>query len=104
VQHNGSEAAIRVYTRSGTLTAMSTTSAAYNWRELSVPWIWVRLTYQAADTWRKEISPDGISWTTVGISDMSKTMTPTHVGACWSPDTATTPGSVATYGPIVKLA
>jgi len=103
IQHNGTEASIRTYTRYGTLTAMSSVSALYALYAQAFPWVWLRLTYQASNTFRKEVSPDGISWDTFGISDVSKTMTPTHVGVCWSKDNSSGTG-IASFGNIIKQA
>lgn len=44
----------------------------------------MRLTYQAANTFRLELSPDGVTWSTCGIADSSRTLTPTHGGIGWS--------------------
>jgi hypothetical protein len=103
LQNHATEAQTRVYTRHGTLTAMTSASAQHNQMGNELPWLWLRLTYQASNTFRKEISPDGISWTTVGVADVSKTMTPTHVGVCWSVE-GNTGESIATFGPILKVA
>jgi hypothetical protein len=103
IQQHSNEGNTRVYTRHGTLTAMGTVSTLFTYRASPLPWLWLRLTYQAANTFRKELSPDGISWTTVGIADVTKTMTPTHVGVCWSVDNTAADG-IATFGPIIKLA
>jgi hypothetical protein len=101
MQQHSNEGHTRVYTRHGTLTAMGSVSTVHNHRSALVPWLWLRLTYQASNTFRKELSPDGISWHTT--ADESKTMTPTHVGVCWSTDNNSGDG-IATFGPIVKLA
>jgi hypothetical protein len=103
IQQHSNEGHARVYTRHGTLTAMGTVSAVFNQQSNQVPWLWLRLTYQASNTFRKEISPDGISWSTVGIADVSKTMTPTHVGLCWTVENSAGDG-IATFGPLLKLA
>lgn len=46
--------------------------------------LFMRLTWVSANTWRAEVSPDGISWMpfnfTNGLADSSHTMTPTHMG------------------------
>lgn len=41
--------------------------------------IYMRLSWTAANTWKFEVSPDGISWITVQTG-WSQTMTPTHYG------------------------
>lgn len=103
LQKHSNEAHDRIYTRSGTLTLMNTVSTVINQLSNSIPWTWLRLTYQAANTFRKEVSPDGVSWSQLGISDMSKTMTPTHMGICWTKDNSSGDG-LATFGPIIKVA
>lgn len=48
-----------------------------------VGWLHMKLTYQAANTFRCELSPDGISWY-APFSDASRTLTPTTVGLGWT--------------------
>lgn len=103
LQKHNTENHTRTYTRHGTLTSMSTVSTQHNIRVEHMPWMWMRLTYQASNTFRKELSPDGISWTTAGISDVSKTMTPTHFGVCWSVE-GQSGEAINTFGPILKVA
>ena len=103
MQQHSSEDNCRLYTRHGTLTLMNSTSAQTNTRGGNLPWLWLKLTYQAANTFRKEVSPDGISWDNVGVSDVSKTMTPSHFGICWSVDNQSGT-AIATFGPILKVA
>jgi hypothetical protein len=103
LQKHSNEAHTRTYTRHGTLTAMTSISTLHNIVPTPLPWFWLRLTYQATDTFRKELSPDGISWVTAGISDVSKTMTPTHVGVCWTVN-GNSGDSIGTFGPILKVA
>lgn len=95
------ENTIRLYTRAGTLTAFTTVSTVRNLKPASP--VWVRLTYVAANTWGKQVSVDGLTWSTMGIADLSSTMTPTHVGLAWSTDGSATEGA-ASFGPILKLA
>lgn len=40
---------------------------------------WIRLSLIAANTWRQDVSPNGVQWIPSATS-VSKTMTPTHVG------------------------
>lgn len=95
------EGTCRVYTRAGTLTNFATLSTLRAMKPMSH--LWMRLTYQAANTWRKQVSIDGVSWSTLGIADASSTLTPTHVGVVWSVDGGATEGA-ASFGPILKLA
>jgi hypothetical protein len=44
------------------------------------PALHMRLVWQAANTWRIMLSPDGISWSQVGLADLSKVMIPTQMG------------------------
>lgn len=90
--------------RHGTLTNMNTAPWVSD-DEMASPQLflgYVRLKYQAANTFRLWFSPDGVSWTTLGESDISKTMTPTHVGlfvhATESDET------IVTFGPLRKVA
>lgn len=48
---------------------------------------YMRLKYEAADTWGLYISIDGVTWLTVQ-TNYAKTLTPTHIGICavhWGP-------------------
>jgi hypothetical protein len=40
----------------------------------------MRFTWQAANTWRSEWSPDGISWESQATGDLAATLAPTHMG------------------------
>ncbi len=102
LQHNVNEDFWRTYLRHGTLTAMSTVSTQRNVPH-GLGTFWLRLTYQAANSFRKEYSADGFTWSTLGISDESKTMTPTHFGVGWTMDGDSNDGLVS-FGPIQKLA
>lgn len=89
----------------GTLTAFTTNSwsvvqTAHGFLSHGV---YARLTYTAANTFTVSYSPDGSSWTSFGQADLSKTMTPTHVGVMWS-KFAGAAEAVASFGPICKLA
>ncbi len=46
----------------------------------SATWVYLRLTWVSANTWRLETSPDAVSWTAFDNTDKSDTMTPTHYG------------------------
>lgn len=92
---------ITLYTRAGTLTAFTTLSTSRAVKPMGH--IWVRLTYVSANTWGKQVSADGLTWSTMGIADMASTLTPTHVGVTWSTDGSATEGA-ASFGPILKLA
>lgn len=61
----------------GTITSMS--SATNVFQNVS-PQIYTRLVWVSANTWRQQLSVDGVSWTTFGVTDTSSTMTPTHMG------------------------
>lgn len=63
---------------SGTLTNMVSSGGVG--LGLLGPNMFTRLTWQAANTWRMELSPDGISWTPLAAADKSFTLTPTHMG------------------------
>lgn len=43
-------------------------------------WVFLRLKYVAANTWRAYMSPDGVSWVETTAADISYTMTPTEFG------------------------
>jgi hypothetical protein len=65
----------------GTLTNVSTGIGANAGNfETVMGWMFIRLTYVSANTWRAEFSPDGVSWAGMGFSDGGPTMTPTHIG------------------------
>jgi len=51
---------------------------------ISLGEIHLRLTYVSANTFRFEISPDGVSWWDVGMSDSARTITPSSVGLGWT--------------------
>lgn len=90
--------------RHGTLTAASSAPEA---SQTNVPswtfdWFWLRITYQAANTFRFEQSIDGATWQAF-VSDVSKTMTPTHVGLAWS-NQGQSGTPMFTFGPLLKMA
>ncbi len=100
-------AAIFIFVGShGTLTDGTDTTPGAVTSEIPVqnfPWVWMKLTYAAANSWQISVSPDGLSFTTMGESTFEKIMTPTHVGPMWHNDTAIG-DAIATYGPLRKLA
>lgn len=97
-----------LFVRTGTLTAMTTlgTAATFAWADDLVHGpLYLRLTYQAANTWRPAWSIDGFSWLSLNESDVTFTLTPTHFGVCWSAWGATTDNfRQVSFGPISKLA
>ena len=60
-------------------------SALGSSRNYLPPWIFLyqRLTWVSANTFKHEVSHDGISWISTN-GNQSKTMTPTHYGFAWS--------------------
>lgn len=64
--------------------------------------IYAKLVYVATNSWRVWYSTDGVSWMTPFVA-VSFTLAPTHVGIGWM-TTVATPGAVATYGPLCKVA
>lgn len=78
-QHNVPD----ITARRGTLTAASTTTLFGLPTAGAWDWIWLRLTYEAADTFGMQISVDGENWIST-IADTPFTMTPTHFGLGWS--------------------
>jgi len=92
----------------GTLTAG--TSAPWVANDSMAGWAWpqifIRLEYDAANTFILAFSPDGITFEDFGEASISKTMTPTHLGVAWQMS-ATHAGdniAIATFGPIDKIA
>jgi hypothetical protein len=47
---------------------------------MMIPWLYMRLTWSAANTFLAEWSPDGVTWSDFGLGNQSHTMTPTHMG------------------------
>lgn len=66
-------------TRSGTLANVVTDHGSQSW-EHPGSILHCRLTATAANTWKSEWSPDGVSWITYPTGTFSSTMTPTHCG------------------------
>jgi hypothetical protein len=58
--------------------------------------IYMRLTWVSSNTWRMEVSPDGVSWTAFALADQSHTLTPTHYGLYVSSYGGTVP-KIATF-------
>jgi hypothetical protein len=58
--------------------------------------IYMRLTWVSSNTWRMEVSPDGVSWTAFALADQSRTLTPTHYGLYVSSYGGTVP-KIATF-------
>jgi hypothetical protein len=95
---------LRMGIRHGTITAVNAaTLTTVGFLGSTLPWLWVRLTYQADNEWAFDASPDGITWSPFGVADVSKTMTPTHWGLVWSSEAAAG-DSIVTFGPLLKLA
>lgn len=65
--------------------------------------LYLKLGYSAANTFQHFLSPDGVSFSRFGASDISKTMTPTHVGVCVSKFGGAADG-IASFGPLGKVA
>lgn len=70
--------------RAGTVTNISATSSETFGLNHLGPQVHLRLTWRAINLFRAEISSDGVSWTTVDLSDVFTTFTPTHAGLTWS--------------------
>jgi hypothetical protein len=64
---------------------------------------YLKLGYSASNTFQHWLSPDGISFSRLGAADISKTMTPTHVGVCVTKYGGSGDG-LATFGPLCKVA
>jgi len=64
--------------------------------------VFIKLKYSASNTFQLSFSPDGITYSAFGESDISKTMTPTHVGvAAWQTEAE---DGIVTFGPLMKVA
>lgn len=99
--------AANVYTqllvgRSGTLTAMNTAPWVLDDDQpMPASEIWIKLTYVSSNTFRVAFSPDDVTYHSFGEADISKTMTPSHVGlavSCFEAD-----GNIITFGPLLKV-
>jgi hypothetical protein len=65
--------------------------------------LYAKLQYTASNSFRVYFSADGVSWSEMGTTAFSKTMTPTHFGVGWSKEGGSGDG-VASFGPICRLA
>lgn len=90
---SGSSSTMTGVLLTGTITAMGSGGNIY---AVTGPQIYTRLTWVSSNTWRQELSPDGISWSTFGVSDTSFTLTPTHMGLFVS-NWGTTKESIASF-------
>lgn len=91
--------------RHGTLTNMNT--APWVLDDVMIPmaplWpLYIKLIYSASNTFQALFSPDGVSYHAFGEADISKTMTPTHVGVFVHATEAD--GAIVSFGPLVKTA
>jgi hypothetical protein len=72
-------------TRDGTFTAANADTAGADDAILAPPdAIYLRLEYDATNSYKAFVSPDGVSWIQVGAAFTTPAFTPTHVGLCWS--------------------
>jgi len=89
--------------RHGTMTAITTAPWV---SDSSMTWntdaLFIKLIYQASNTFRLQFSPDGITYSAFGEADISLAMTPTHVGLAVS--FANASDAIATFGPLRKTA
>lgn len=68
--------------RGGTLTSISGTTSSFRSMKTISHLVYQRIEYEASNTFRGYISPDGISW--IDIGSITTTFTPTHFGVGWS--------------------
>ncbi len=66
--------------RHGTMTAMSGSATLMTAIGLGVQQVYLRIIWKSANTFQAAISLDGVTWTNQAMSNVSKTMTPTHIG------------------------
>lgn len=90
--------------RHGTLTAMTNAPWIAAGRSVESDEIYFRLTYVAANTFRVEVSKDGLLYDNWDEADISMTMTPTHVGVAFTASVPFTLPALANIGPICKVA
>jgi hypothetical protein len=65
---------------------------------MMIPWLHMRLTWSAANTFLGEWSPDGVTWSDFGLGTQAHTMTPTHMGvAVTNTGGGTTTPRIATF-------
>lgn len=65
------------------------------WRTYVVhetPFLYMRLTWVTTNTWRAEVSTDGVTWTTLGIADQTINLVPTYMGVVATVDSQIYPG------------
>jgi hypothetical protein len=83
--------------RAGTLTNFgSSLAVGVSANRYHMPWQHMRLKWTAADTFAVEFSPDGVSWTALGIAAQTYAMTPTHMGVAVSSNGGSNP-KIATF-------
>ncbi len=89
--------------RHGTMTAVTTAPWVSDARGFHRQFpLFIKLKYSAANTFILTFSPDGITYSAFGEANISKTMTPTHVGAtAWCSDAV---DGIVTVGPLTKVA
>lgn len=89
--------------RHGTLTNVNSAAPWVSQLQMSAMggWIFIKLTYQAANTFRLAFGPSPYQLSSFGESDISKTMTPTHVGLWISMQQAGT--ALGMFGPLKKV-
>ena len=83
VSYAGASAAIMEY-RHGTFTAATTGTGGHTWESLHewapAPFLYLRLIWKTTNTFAYSVSPDGVSWTDFGGSDLTHALAPTHFG------------------------
>lgn len=95
--------ATKMWQASGTLTSWAGNfNDTYNNYGGMTAGLCVKLVYVATNSWRAWYSPDGVSWFAPFVA-VSFTLAPTHVGVGWM-TTVASPGAVATFGPLCKVA
>lgn len=70
--------------RRGPMNAAKTILVDQSTNHVARGWLYQRLTWVAASTWRAEWSIDGVSWSEFGQGDKTFAMTPTHMGLGFS--------------------
>ena len=81
--HQDTTTGLRYVTgRAGSFTAMGGGSGPNSTVRVPLADIYLKWEYDAANTFRGFVSPDGVTWQDLGT--MSDTVTPTHVGLFWS--------------------
>lgn len=67
-------------TLTGTFGSITVPGVRVKPHNVGLSWIYLRLTEVSSGSWRMESSPDGISWTTMGMGNTARSLTPTHYG------------------------